>query len=181
MKGFQRNNQFLSLCGLNCGLCPMHLSNHCGGCGNGNQSCQIARCSLEHKSIEYCFECHSYPCKKYLHIDDFDSFITHQHQIRDLEKAQKMGMDAYNQEQQEKIKILYDLLKNYNDGRRKNFFCIAVNLLELSDLQTIMKTIQKENLSTLSDKEKSLFVVDMIQKVARSHNISLKPHKKINQ
>lgn len=86
----------------------------------------------------------------------------------------EIGIDAYNQEQQEKIKILYDLLKNYNDGRKKAFFCIAVNLLELSDLQTIMKAIQKENLSTLSDKEKSLFVVDMIQKVAKFHNISLK-------
>lgn len=25
MKGFKRNNQLLSLCGLNCGLCPMHI------------------------------------------------------------------------------------------------------------------------------------------------------------
>lgn len=44
MNGFQRKNQLLSLCGLNCGLCPMLLGNHCGGCGNGNQSCKIAKC-----------------------------------------------------------------------------------------------------------------------------------------
>ena len=48
MKGFERKNQLFSLCGLNCGLCPMFLGKHCGGCGNGNQSCGIAKCSLEH-------------------------------------------------------------------------------------------------------------------------------------
>ena len=50
MKGFNRKNQLFSLCGLNCGLCPMFLSKHCPGCGGGegNQSCKIARCSMEH-------------------------------------------------------------------------------------------------------------------------------------
>ncbi len=63
MKGFKRKNQFLSLCGLNCGLCPMRLGKHCGGCGNGNQSCAIARCSLEQGDVEYCYECKEYPCE----------------------------------------------------------------------------------------------------------------------
>ena len=53
MKGFVRKDQRLSLCGLNCGLCPMRLGGHCGGCGAGNQSCKIARCSLEHGGVTY--------------------------------------------------------------------------------------------------------------------------------
>ena len=59
MKGFKRNNQLLSLCGLNCGLCPMHIDGYCPGCGGGagNQSCRIARCSLEHDNLTYCYEC----------------------------------------------------------------------------------------------------------------------------
>ena len=65
MKGFERKNQLFSLCGLNCGLCPMLLGNYCGGCGNGNQSCKIAKCSLAHGEIEYCYECKQYPCEKY--------------------------------------------------------------------------------------------------------------------
>ena len=50
MKGFNRKNQLFSLCGLNCGLCPMFLNKYCPGCGGGegNQSCKIARCSMEH-------------------------------------------------------------------------------------------------------------------------------------
>ena len=71
MKGFVRNNQYLSLCGLNCKLCPMNLAGHCSGCGVDNQSCKIAKCSIEHGKIEYCFQCTSFPCDKYAHIDDF--------------------------------------------------------------------------------------------------------------
>lgn len=72
MKGFHRDNQLFSLCGLNCGLCPMHLNKYCPGCGGGegNQSCKIAKCSLEHDGVEYCFRCREYPCEKCEHIDD---------------------------------------------------------------------------------------------------------------
>lgn len=114
----------------------MHLGNYCGGCGNGNQSCRIAKCSLEHERVEYCYECRQYPCEKYQHIDEYDSFITHRRQKTDLEKARSIGI-----EQQEKIQILSCLLSNYNDGRRKNFFCVAVNLLELSEIQEAIKQI----------------------------------------
>ena len=92
MKGFVRNNQYLSLCGLNCKLCPMNLTGHCSGCGVDNQSCKIAKCSIEHGKIEYCFQCTSFPCDKYAHIDDFDSFITHHNQMNDMEKASQIGI-----------------------------------------------------------------------------------------
>ena len=61
-----------------------------------------------------------------------------------------MGIEQYNLEQQEKTQILSYLLSNYNDGRRKNFFCVAVNLLELSEIQEAIKQIQSnDELSSL--------------------------------
>ena len=67
MKDFTRSDLLFSLCGLNCGLCPMHLDGHCPGCGGGegNQSCKIARCSLQHGKPEYCSQCQDFPCEKY--------------------------------------------------------------------------------------------------------------------
>ncbi len=179
MKGFKRENQLLSLCGLNCGLCPMFLGKHCGGCGNGNQSCRIAKCSLEHGKMEYCYECKLYPCEKYQHIDEYDSFISHRRQKSDLEKAQRIGIDEYNLEQQEKIQILNYLLSNYNDGRRKNFFCVAVNLLELSEIQeTINQLRANDELSSLPIKEQCSYVADIFQKIADRRGIKLKLIKK---
>ena len=108
MKGFNRQNKLLSLCGLNCGLCPMFLNKNCPGCGGGegNQSCRIARCSMERGGVEYCCQCNEYPCEKYEQIDDFDSFITHRNRRADLEKIRQLGAEAYNTEQMKKIKIL---------------------------------------------------------------------------
>lgn len=61
MKGFNRPNQLFSLCGLNCGLCPMFLNQYCPGCGGGegNQSCKIAKYSMEHDGAQYCFNAKS--------------------------------------------------------------------------------------------------------------------------
>ena len=129
--------------------------------------------------MEYCFECKNYPCEKYSHIDEYDSFITHKRQKADLERVQNIGIKQYNLEQQEKIQILSHLLANYNDGRRKNFFCVAVNLLELSELQEAMKQIQQnDELSVLSVKEQCSYIVDILQKIADRRNIKLKLVKK---
>ena len=61
---------------------------------------------MEHGGVEYCCQCREYPCEKYEHIDDFDSFITHRNRRTDLEKVRQFGAEAYNTEQMEKIKIL---------------------------------------------------------------------------
>lgn len=179
MKGFERENRLLSLCGLNCGLCPMFLGRHCGGCGNGSQSCRIAKCSLEQGKLEYCYECAHYPCEKYLHTDGYDSFITHQRQKADLEKAQEIGIAAYNLEQEEKIQILSYLLETCNDGRRKNFFCVAVNLLELSELQEVIEPMRRDHeMTSLPLKERCAYVVNAFQAIADRRGISLKLNRK---
>ncbi len=181
MKGFNRPDQLFSLCGLNCGLCPMFLGKYCPGCGGGegNQSCKIARCSMEHGGVQYCFQCSEYPCDKYEHIDDFDSFMTHRRRKADLEKARRIGMAAYDAEQAEKAKILDILLSGYNDGRKKTLFCVAVNLLELQELQEALEQIEnKADLEMLTLKEKSAFAAEVIQNTASNKNIILKIRKK---
>lgn len=133
---------------------PMLLGNHYGGCGNGNQSCKIAKCSLEHGKIEYCYECEQYPCEKYQHNDEYEIFITNRRQNADLERAKNIGIDQYNLEQRKKVQILSYLLSNYNDGRRKNFFFVAVNLLDLPEIQETIKQIQSnDELPSLPFKE----------------------------
>ena len=179
MKDFVRSNPYFSLCGLNCKLCPMNLAGHCSGCGVNSQSCKIAKCSIEHGKIEYCFQCDSFPCQKYEHISDFDSFITHQNQMSDIEKAQRIGLSAYNAEQEEKRRILDFLLLNYNDGRRKTLFCIAVNLLEIVELQEVLRQIEVDkDFHSKELKEKSALVAKYLQDMAAKRDIDLKLRKK---
>ena len=134
---------------------------------------------MERDGAQYCFQCSEYPCEKYDYIDDFDSFITHRNRKFDTEKAKRLGIDAYNAEQAEKANILEVLLSNYNDGRKKTLFCVAVNLLELQDLQTVLKEIDcKPDMETLTFKEKSAFVAGLLQDAAVMKNIDLNLRKK---
>lgn len=176
MKGFTRKNQLFSLCGLNCGLCTMRLGGHCGGCGNGNQSCKIARCSLEHGGVEYCCECPHYPCEKYERVDEYDSFITHRNRRADLEKLRTMGAERYNVEQEEKVRLLDYLLSTCNDGRRKTLFCLAVNLLERSEVQAVVDRLAASDLPTV--KERAAYAAELLQEIAGKRGISLKLNRK---
>ena len=177
MKNFQRNHLLFSLCGLNCSLCPMNLNQYCPGCGGeGNQACSIAKCSLQHGNVEYCFQCENYPCEKYNNIDEFDSFITHQHQKQDMEKFKELGIELYSAEQQKKKVLLNHLLNAYNDGRKKTLFCFAVNLLELEDLENIISELD-ENTSALTQKEKSAHAASLLQEAAKKKNVILKLRK----
>ena len=181
MKGFKRQNQLLSLCVLNCGLCPMFLDKNCPGCGGGegNQACKIARCSIEHGGVEYCFQCSEYPCERYDHIDDFDSFITHRRRKADLEKARQSGVEAYNDDQIEKVRILDMLLSGYNDGRKKTLFCLAVNLLEPEEVRGILEQARADiTFEELSLKEKAAYMAERFQKAAERTGILLKLRKK---
>lgn len=159
----------------------MHIDGYCPGCGGGegNQSCAIARCSLQHEKVEYCFQCPEYPCPKYSGIDDYDSFITHRNRRADMQKAAQLGMEDYNSEQREKAEILTYLLEHFNDGRRKSFFCVTINLLELSELQAVLKDIASEpRLFELPPKERASLVVQKFQKLAAQKNLELKLRRK---
>ena len=178
MKGFAREDPWLSLCGLNCGLCPIKLGGHCGGCGRVNQSCKIARCSMERpEQVEYCFQCGSFPCEKYVGIDRYDSFITHQNRMADLARAKKMGPAAYGREQEERAAILDHLLAEYNDGRRKTLYCVGVNLLPLPVLRELMAQLEREA-GEKPLKEKAIYAAKLFQNAGESCRIELKLRKK---
>ena len=179
MKDFEREDQLFSLCGLNCGLCTMHLGGYCPGCGGGtgNQSCAIARCSLEHGGVAYCYLCAEYPCARYEGIDEYDSFITHRNRRADMEKARRIGPEAYQKEQARKFEILQTLLETCNDGRRKTLFAAAVNLLELEELNAVLAQLSRGP-ADLPVKEKAVQAAELLQMAASRRGIDLKLRKK---
>lgn len=96
-----------------------------------------------------------------------------------MEKAKRIGIDAYNAEQVEKTKILDMLLSGFNDGRKKTLFCTAVNLLDLQELRAVLSQIEnRAGLDTLTPKEKSAFAAELLKTAAAKNNIDLKLRKK---
>lgn len=134
---------------------------------------------ISESKITYCIQSSEYTCVKYDHIEDYDSFITTRHQKADLEKARRIGIDAYNTEQEEKARILDLLLSGYNDGRKKTLFCVAVNLLELQELRNVIDQIESDSeMEMRTLKEKSAFAAKLLQNAAERNGIDVKLHKK---
>ena len=181
MKGFSRQELRFSLCGLNCALCSMHLGGYCPGCGGGpgNQSCAIAKCSIEHGGIPFCWQCPEYPCFRYERFDDGDSFVPHRNRTKDIALSQEMGLDAYLALLQEKRFILEELLKQYNDGRRKTLFTTAVYLLPLEDLRSVMAALGgQEELAQQPVKQRATVAAGLLQEAADRRCICLKLKKR---
>ena len=90
-----------------------------------------------------------------------------------------MGVEAYNYGQMQKLEILKLLLEGYNDGRRKSFFCLAVNLLDLEDLKTVVgHLVEEKQLESFTLKEKSAFAVKQLQSIAEQRGVVLKWNRK---
>jgi len=190
MKEYIREYPRFSLCGLNCGLCPRYHTegpSRCPGCGGPDfhlkhPSCAVITCNKNHDHVEYCYQCSSYPCERYIGGSDTDSFISYRNVASDFEKAATEGIDPYKDELEQKIAILNFLLSNFNDGRKKSFYCNAINRLEIKDLREIMDSLSKDddrksvnNVDVL--KEKAERAVSLIENKAAEQNVDLKLRK----
>ena len=183
MKYKLRKNPLFSACGLNCGLCSRYYTDgpsRCPGCGGegfteAHCSCSVLSC-CERKGVEYCFQCDEFPCAKYDGADQTDSFITHLHQFKDMDKA-KLDLATYETELNTKIGLLETLLEHYNDGRRKSLFCTAVNLLELADVEEVMAQIVAQTKENDPIKEKAKIAAQLFQTMADERGLSLKLRK----
>ena len=180
-----RTYPLFAACGLNCGLCPRYHTvgtSRCPGCaGEGfsevHPACGVLSC-CQRKGLEYCFLCDEFPCKKYDGADLLDSFITHKNQFRDMDRAKQIGMEAYAAELNAKVQILEELLRSYDDGRRKGFFCLAVNLLDLADVISIMEQIRDETEPQAPLKEKAATAVRLFRAIADEKGIVLQLRKR---
>ena len=139
-------------------------------------SCAVITCSQKHGGVAYCFLCECYPCERYGKPGGRDSFITYQNVLRDMRKAAQNGMEQYRAEMQEKIAFLETLISRYNDGKKKSFYCTAVNLLDSEDLDDIKGKIEKRD-PAMSQKETIQWIESMFVEKAKAGGISLKLRK----
>ncbi len=172
---FNRTDGLFSLCGLNCGLCPMRIRGGCSGCFNGStcyQTCPIAPCSVRHGNVQYCFQCPEYPCERYDGIDAHDSLISHRNQKRDMQKAKEMGIEAYLAGQRAKKALLGRMLDEYDDGCHDVLFCLAANMLEEADLSAALARAERDA-SGLPANERAKALARALRAIAEEKGVPL--------
>lgn len=168
MEPYRRKTPAFSLCGLNCCLCPRFHTDgpsRCPGCGGEDfelkhPSCGVISCGKKHGSVEYCFECEDYPCRRYAGAGKCDSFISYAHVKSNFSRA-KQDTAAYLEELKRKYEYLSEFIARYNDGRSKGFYCLAVDLLPLDAVEQVIREARS------MDSREELEIKEKVKKIKR--------------
>ena len=180
----------IACCGLDCGLCPTFYTqgpSRCPGCCgldffNKHPSCSIITCCVKKNGFETCAECNEFPCSKLKDWDKYDSFICHRISLSNLNLIKEKGIKEFIKQQKKRIELLEHMLKNFNEGRSKSFYCIATALVPIKDLEQALKNseekIKKENTNFNDLKTKSKILKEYLNESAKNYSLKLKLRKK---
>jgi len=191
MNNFEKKYPTIGCCGIDCGLCPRYYTegkSKCPGCLGPHfleimgQTCSIITCCFKNKNLETCGECKDFPCQKFdsewFGKDAYDSFVTHKKATPNLNFIKDKGFEEFIKQQEKRIKILKEMLVNFNDGRSKSFFCLASALLPIQVLENSLdiakKNINKPEINKDDMKIKAKTLRDILQSAADKEGIKLK-------
>lgn len=182
----------IGCCGLDCGLCPRYYtagSSRCPGCCGvdflkKHPGCGYITCCVKKKALEVCAECDEFPCSKFeswlVGGGEYDSFLTHVKANDNMNFMKAHGVEKFIELQGRRIRLLEVMLKGYDDGRSKSFFCIAATLLPIEALETALKRVEEEiEAKALGDvKTRSKILKELLNNFAFREGIELKLRKK---
>ena len=180
----------LGCCGLDCGLCPRYYtvgSSRCPGCcgpdfWQKHPGCSIITCCVKRKNLEVCAECSEFPCSKFKDTGKYDSFLTHKKIMSNLNSIKEYGTKKFIEKQKKRIKLLNEMLKKYDDGRSKSFYCIATTLLSIRDIEISLdkskQKIKEDKIGLENIKTRSKILKGFLNKSAYKRGVELKLRKK---
>jgi len=181
----------ISCCGLDCGLCPRYYtvgSSRCPGCAgpdffNKHPSCSFITCCVKKKNFEVCAECSEFPCIKfkseeeYRRLEESSSYPSYKKVIPNLNFIKEHGIKKFIEQQKKKIKLLETMIKNFDDGRSRSFFCKKVVLLDLTSLESALdeaaQKIKIDNIKQDNVKIKAKILKAILNEIALKEVVEL--------
>jgi len=177
----------IGVCGLSCRLCPMYnteAESKCLGCKSTTRmavGCPFITCAVKKKGIEFCWDCEeNKTCEKWKKHREAgrksDSFKCYQKLEEDISFIQKKGIREFEKTQKNRENLLKVMLKDYNEGRSKSYYCIAATVLEIEELKEVLTQVKKKT-NGLDIKEKSKVLHTILDDIAQTKNYCLKLRK----
>jgi len=143
--------------------------------------CPFITCAVKRKGIEFCWDCEeSITCDKWgKHRDagkQHDSFKCYQKLEDDIRFIQENGIEKFEEGQKLREQLLSQMLKEFNEGRSKSYYCIAATVLEIEELEEAIDRARKE--STDQDiRVKSKIMHTILDDIAQENDYYLKLRK----
>lgn len=177
----------IGVCGLSCRLCPAYnagTNRWCDGCKREKRmavGCPFLTCALKRQGVEFCWDCKdSKVCERWLKHRAYgtkaDSFKCYQTLERDIVFVQKNGVVAFEREQKNRERLLQEMLKDFNEGRSKSYYCIAATVFRLEELKDALIRAKKESRG-LDIKAKSKLLHSLLDNIAAKKHYVLKLRK----
>ena len=177
----------IGICGLSCRLCPMYnteTESRCLGCKSTNRmavGCPFITCAVKKKGIEFCWDCKdNKTCEKWKKHREvgkkYDSFKCYQKLEEDISFIQNKGISEFEKTQTQREYLLKEMLKEFNEGRSKSYYCIIATVLDIDEIKEAL-VIAKKGTDGLNIKEKSKFLYSKFDEIARKKDYILKLRK----
>ena len=146
----------IGICGLSCRLCPSfntEAESRCFGCKSESRmaaGCPFITCALKKKGLEFCWDCEeSTACEKWKKHREAgkraDSFKCYQKLEEDIRFIQNNGVDEFRNTQIKRQELLKEMLRGFNEGRSKSYYCIAATVLEIEELEYVLEKAKQES------------------------------------
>ena len=181
---------FVGACGLDCGLCPRYHTSgpsRCPGCAGNDfeqkhPACGFITCCVKQKHLETCAQCLDWKsCDKVNRIMEGakqgDSFISYRPLAANYKFIQIHGIEEFARQEMAKTELLGYLLKNYDDGRSKAFYCTSCQLLLLDSLKAAVAKAEMKINDSANIKEKSRLIKAAISCLADTSGVDLRMRK----
>jgi len=177
----------IGICGLSCRLCPMYhtkAKSKCLGCKSESRmtvGCPFITCAIKKKDVEFCGDCEeNATCETWSNHRDIgkksDSFKCYQKLEEDILFIQKNGIREFERMQKNRGHLLNGILKGFNEGRSKSYYCIAATVLEIEELKDALLKARNES-NGLDIKSKSKLLHSILDDIAETKNYCLKLRK----
>jgi len=159
-------------------------ASRCGGCKSPARmaaGCPFITCAVKNKGIEFCWECdESTTCEKWKNHREagktHDSFKCYQTLEEDISFIAQQGIAGFEKIQKRRERLLDEMLRDFNEGRSKNYYCIAATVFEPEELEEALARAEQES-EGMDMKEKAKILHSILDAIALKKKYSLKLRK----
>jgi hypothetical protein len=156
----------------------------CRGCKSESRmavGCPFITCAVKKKEIEFCWDCkENKTCEKWRKHQEtgkkVDSFKCYQKLEDDIVFIQKNGVVEFEKAQKMRERLLKEMLREFNDGRSKSYYCIAATVMDIGELNEALTKAKKESFG-FEMKAKSKIFHSILDEIAKQKKYYLKLRK----
>jgi hypothetical protein len=143
--------------------------------------CPFITCAIKNHALEFCWNCpEQTPCAKWrTHRETGkirDSFKCYQKLEANIAFIQTHGVTEFVKQQRIREQLLMEMLRDFNEGRSKRYYCIAATVFPINELRHLIQAGNEQSRG-LPIKQKSHVLHSLLDEVAKRKNYRLKLRK----